>query len=964
MVGNGGIAVASERKEIFRIEDKWRRKWDETGLYESVPDGRKKFFATYPYSYMNGLPHIGHAFTALRVDFQCRYRRMLNYNVLFPFAFHCTGVPIVAAAKRISEAEPRQIDMMKSMGIPDGEIPHFADPVYWTRYFPERWEKSMRKLGMSIDWRRKFITTPLNKSYDSFVRWQFTLLREKNYVRIGSHPVIWCPKDNIPVGDHDRLRGEGETPTEYTLLKFRTHAGEFIITATLRPETSYGQTNLWINPEVTYVRCQVSSETWIVSRECAKKLGEQGKDVVVKGSVQGSSLTGTEVFSSTMNRWIPVLAASFANPSKGTGIVTSVPSDSPDDYIALLDLKKTARNSRMNEAESETVLKIKPIEIIDTPGYGTLPAKKVIERMHIQSQNEKEKLDAAREEVYREGYYNGTMLQTCGPYAGMKVDAARDAIKKKMIEEGTADIFYEPSGEVVCRCLTECIVKVVDNQWFLAYGDDEWKRLAHEAVATMRFFPAFMQKQFDNVIDWLKDWACVHHTGLGTELPWDSGWKIESLSDSTIYMAYYTIAEWIQDGRNISDRMIGTEFFDYVFLGKGNAAAAAKAGGFDVKSAESMRNEFLYWYPLDLRNSGKDLVGNHLTFSIFNHVALFPKELWPRSYGVNGWITISGSKMSKSAGNALALDSALEMFGADVTRITEAYADEGFNDPNWDQDFAESAGKRLLQMLETARSLEGLSEQDEDYLDRWMISTVNSLYLSYADAMDNMLYKPAVRASLLDMQNALRWYTRRKEGRLNRKTMNHFVSMQILMLSPFTPHVCEEAWENAGHEGSVCTQLLPDRQSIKVEVASLTAEKYLEGVMSDVQEILRVTGIRPKSIRLIVAEDWKRKLLDMEYRNSREEASALRKKIQGADRNGLEKLLRNIARERQQGRLQATAETALAVDEFDCLKENSAFLSREFGCDVLVVRAEELRDDEAGGRKSSSFPSKPAIFIE
>jgi leucyl-tRNA synthetase len=377
-----------------------------------------------------------------------------------------------------------------------------------------------------------------------------------------------------------------------------------------------------------------------------------------------------------------------------------------------------------------------------------------------------------------------------------------------------------------------------------------------------------------------------------------------------------------------------------------------------------MRKEFLYWYPLDLRNSGKDLVGNHLTFSIFNHVALFPKEHWPRSYGVNGWITISGSKMSKSAGNALTLDSALEMFGADVTRITEAYADEGFNDPNWDQDFAESAGRRLMQLLENARSLSDLGKHREDQIDRWMKSTVNSLYISYADAMDNMMYKPAVKACLIDMQNALRWYTRRKEGRLNRSVMDYFVVMQILMLSPFAPHVCEEAWEISGHSGSVCVQRLPDRNATVVDETALKAERYLEGVMSDVQEILSVTGIKPKTIRLIVAEEWKRRLLDIERRNNREEASAFRKSIPETEKAGLEQLLRNIARERQQGRLQSIADMALAIDEFACLKENSAFLSREFGCTVLAVRAEELRDDEAGGRKGSSFPTKPAIFIE
>jgi leucyl-tRNA synthetase len=54
-----------------------------------------------------------------------------------------------------------------------------------------------------------------------------------------------------------------------------------------------------------------------------------------------------------------------------------------------------------------------------------------------------------------------------------------------------------------------------------------------------------------------------------------------------------------------------------------------------LESMNKLRGEFTYFYPLDLRCSGKDLVTNHLTFSIYNHVALFPKENWPRAIRAN-----------------------------------------------------------------------------------------------------------------------------------------------------------------------------------------------------------------------------------------------------------------------------------------------------------------------------------------
>ena len=92
------------------LESKWQKKWAEAKAYESEPGGAKeKYFVNCPYPYMNGYLHLGHAFTYLRADMVSRYQRMQDKNVLFPFAFHCTGTPIVAAAQRVEEGEETQI---------------------------------------------------------------------------------------------------------------------------------------------------------------------------------------------------------------------------------------------------------------------------------------------------------------------------------------------------------------------------------------------------------------------------------------------------------------------------------------------------------------------------------------------------------------------------------------------------------------------------------------------------------------------------------------------------------------------------------------------------------------------------------------------------------------------------------------------------------------------------------------
>lgn len=72
-----------------------------------------------------------------------------------------------------------------------------------------------------------------------------------------------------------------------------------------------------------------------------------------------------------------------------------------------------------------------------------------------------------------------------------------------------------------------------------------------------------------------------------------------------------------------------------------------------------MRAEFEFWYPFDLRVSGKDLIQNHLTFSIYNHVSIWPdSNKWPRSLRCNGHLMLNSEKMSKSTGNFKTLSEA------------------------------------------------------------------------------------------------------------------------------------------------------------------------------------------------------------------------------------------------------------------------------------------------------------------
>ncbi len=168
-----------------------------------------------------------------------------------------------------------------------------------------------------------------------------------------------------------------------------------------------------------------------------------------------------------------------------------------------------------------------------------------------------------------------------------------------------------------------------------------------------------LQAKFIEALDWLRQWGCSRSFGLGTTLPWDEKYLIESLSDSTIYMAYYTVAHLLQSDLNghvegslgIKSSEIQLEDWDYIFL----EAEYSEKNGVAKEKLDEMKKSFNYWYPLDLRCSGKDLIKNHLTMCLYNHFYIWKEKMLPRGIFANGWIMIDGEKMSKSKGNFILL---------------------------------------------------------------------------------------------------------------------------------------------------------------------------------------------------------------------------------------------------------------------------------------------------------------------
>jgi leucyl-tRNA synthetase len=955
--------------EWISLEEKWRKKWYSEREFESDPNAKKKFFVTVAYPYPNSPQHIGHGRTYTLADVHARFMRMLGYNVLFPMGFHYTGTPILGMARRVQENDKELIENFRTLyKVPEEKIKEFSDPVKIANYFHQEIKAGMIEMGYSIDWRREFTT--IDPAYNKFIEWQFRKLKEKGLVIQGTHPVGWCPKDQNPVSQHDTLGDVEPSFTEYTIIKF-LYENYILPTATLRPETIFGITNLWINPQVDYEIVTVDNEQWIVSSECAAKLGFLNKKVTKTGNIRGSELIGKKVKIPERNDEVLILPATFVKSENGTGIVMSVPAHAPFDYQALEDLKKeAARYPTLPEISN-----IKPISIIEIEGYGEFPAKNIIEKLGIDNQNNP-KLEEATKEIYAKEFYSGKLKQNTGKFAQKTVSEAKDEVKNWILNSGNADILYELNESPVrCRCGAECVVKLLDNQWFLNYSDPEWKEKTHFWISQMKILPEEIRNEFDHVVDWLRERACARQHGLGTKLPWDKNWIIESLSDSVIYMAYYIIAKYV-NSNEIDAKTITDAFFDYVFLDEGNPKNISDDCKIRPEIVEKIKNEFQYYYPVNSRHSGRDLVPNHLTFFIFNHVAIFPKKDWPEGIVVNGSVLMDGKKMSKSMGNIIPLRDAIRIHGADSIRLAILISAELLQDADFNQEAVRGIKNKLENMLADCTKFKAVNNTNLHQEDRWIQSRFQQLISKTTYSMQKMRVREALHYVLYEFDSDLQWYLKRAEAKSRTDhfgILHEIFSARVAMMSPFAPYVSEEMWSCLGNSGLVTKSFWPVPLDEKIDLKSIQAENLLKTTLEDIKNIIKVTKIIPKKITIYISAQWKvkayQKILSSVLGGQVNIGALIKSLIANKeteeikkDPDFVKKTVNDILSESQEER--ESKNTVGLVDEKNVLSELESLIKNEFGIGLQIFSESDQSKYDPKNKAKTARPFKPAILIE
>jgi len=947
------------------IEKKWQKKWADAKLFESNPDEREKLFITVAFPYPSGAMHIGHGRTYTVPDVYARFKRMEGYNVLFPMAWHVTGAPVIGIADRIKRKDPWTLDLYERVhGVPKETLPQLEDPEFIVKYFSTEYHEVMEDMGYSIDWRREFRT--IDPTYKKFIEWQITTLYEKGLVQKGEHPVKYCPNCDNPVGDHDLLEGEGVGVNELTLLKFKID-DKVLVTATLRPETIVGATNIWLNPDVEYVLVNAEGEKWVITKEAHYNLSNQIKDLDIIEEIDPNDLIGKMATNPFTGDELPIFPASFVSASYGSGVVFSEPADAPADYIALQDLKNNDELIAKYHLEG-IVENVEPIPVCTLKGYGEIPAADIIERLGITDQND-EKLHEATNELYKAQHSKGKIIDSIPGFGGMKVRFAREELKEKLIADNMATIMYDfAERPVVCRCGNNCVVKIMDDQWFMKYGNEEWTEKTLKVLEGETIIPKELKSNFEYYINWLDDWACSRKVGLGTRMPWDNQWLIEPLTDSTIYMSYYSIAKYLRD---MNPEDLNRAFFDKVLLNKDSGDITVPAD-----KVKEIQDEFNYWYPLDWRLSAKDLVGNHLSFLMFTHSAIYPEDKWPKGTVVFGMGLLEGNKMSSSKGNVILLKDAIRDYTADVVRLFLMASAEPWQDFDWREKEVLGTKRRLEWFREFAAKVEEIKGSKLDLsnieeveltrtIDLWMISQLNEHIKKSTEALEVFQTRQALQDSLFLLKKDVDHYLYRVKHLLDAQdpaiiyVLSTVLEAWIRLLAPFTPHTSEELWSTYGGEGFVSEAAWPVADETKVSPEIEKSEDLVENIIKDIAHIKQMVGDEIEKVHIYLAPDWKWDLYKIADEVGKPDIGQIMGRAIGAniydDKKEIAMVAKKIGKEITKTRyIGKIDEEAILTDALDYIKE-------ECGNEV-IIHTDDSYDPQNKAR--NAMPYKPAIFME
>lgn len=750
-----------ERYEFKRIEKKWQTYWEENKSFKTVEDdSREKYYVLEMFPYPSGKLHMGHVRNYSIGDVVARFKHMRGFNVLHPMGFDSFGLPAENAA-----------------------IKNGTPPAEWTFRNIEEMTEQLKQLGISYDWEREVETC--NPNYYRWMQWIFVQFFNKGLAYKKENPVNWCPSCQTVLANEQVIDGACE--------RCHTPVGKKNLSQWYFKITDYAERLLdnlkklpgWPN------KVKLMQENWI------------GKSI---GANVNFKIDGTDK--------IMKVFTTRADTLFGCTYMVMAP-EHPylEELVQGTEYEEEARRytqevQHMDEIERTSTVKEKTGVFIGKYAINPVNGKKV--------------------PIFISDY----VLMGYGTGAIMAVPAhdQRDFDFAKKFDLEIIPVVESKDPSVDINDLKEA---------FVAEGtminSGEYDGMNNRKVIPMMVDWLAEHNSGEKTINYkLRDWLVSRQRYWGTPIPMvfcdDCGWVPEKEENLPVLLPE-----------------------DVEFTGKGESplttsksfveCSCPKCGGKARRETDTMdtfldsswyflrfcdphndekifeKKKVDYWMNVDQYIGGVEHAILHLMYARFFEMALSDMGLVTaeepfKNLLTQGMVNKYGKKMSKSLGNVVSPEEIIEKYGADTARLFILFAAPPEKELDWSDEGVEGSYRFLNRVWRLIREFKEKVDNSDGAIniksvnDKKLNSKLNATIKKVTDDIEKRFNFNTAISSIMELVNEL--YKYRQGEDLNNPLFEDAITKLVTLLSPFTPHICEEMWHELGKEESLVGVRWPD----------------------------------------------------------------------------------------------------------------------------------------------------------
>ncbi|MEC9488838.1 MAG: isoleucine--tRNA ligase, partial [Halanaerobium sp.] len=718
-----------------------------------------------------------HVISRTLKDTVCRYKTMQGYQVHRKAGWDTHGLPV-------------EIEVEKKLGLSTkGEIEEYGIKEFNEQCrnsvftYEKEWRELTERIAYWIDLDDPYIT--LDNDYIETVWWILNKFYEAGLIYRGHKILPYCPRCETPLASHEVSQGYMDETIDSIYVKFplKGRDDEYFLVWTTTPWTLPSNVALAVNPELEYAKVQVDGEVYYLVRDRLDGIIGEEEDYQVLETLPGRELAGMEYeqllpFVDISGKAFYVVTDGFVTAENGTGIVHIAPAFGEDD----------------NRIGREYDLPL------------------------VQPVNQE-----------------GKFTKEVAPWSGLFVKEADPKITQHLLEHNK--LFNKErmthSYPHCWRCDTPLLYYAHDS-WYIETTAFKEKTIANNKK--INWYPQYVgEGRFGNWLENMIDWSISRDRYWGTPL---NIWVCEDCGEKLSIASRQELADKATQDIDPAEVELHRPYVDEVTIkcscgGEMKRTPEVIDCWFDSGSMPyaqwdypfEKEDEFAKLFPADFICEGIDQTRGWfyslLTISTF----LFDEPAF-KNVMVNDLILDKhGKKMSKSRGNTVSPWDVINQFGADATRwfllaASPPWTPTKFNIDEVKEIYTKFFGtlKNVYSFFTMYANLDGLDPASFDVplaeraeLDRWMISSLNSLLKEVNHLMDNYDLTEAVRKiQSFIIDKVSNWYVRRSRERFwaseltSDKKAVYRTLYEVLVaitkvVAPVAPFIAEDIYGNLTH---------------------------------------------------------------------------------------------------------------------------------------------------------------------